>query len=162
IQHKVFYENQRTAAGIIVHADSSDPGLLHVDPVRVDRDHVGICKLRDDRDLVYTRTRDFITESVLKTDESVGTCGVLPNFDLPNLPSSRAISFAPIVLRLATLLAAGIIAFSGIQALAFPRDPLAAATVEQIEKAVRAKSPKLTGKQIDRFIDSLREARGDP
>ncbi len=33
IRHKVFFEKQGTSAGIIVADDSSDPGLLHVDPV---------------------------------------------------------------------------------------------------------------------------------
>jgi hypothetical protein len=42
------------------------------------------------------------------------------------------------------------------------RDLLGAASIEQIETAVRAKSPKLTAAQIDRFIQSLRELRGDP
>jgi hypothetical protein len=35
IHHKVFYEKQGTTAGIIVGDDSSDPGLLHVDPVAI-------------------------------------------------------------------------------------------------------------------------------
>jgi hypothetical protein len=38
---------------------------------------------------------------------------------------------------------------------------LSTATIEQIEIAVRAKSPKLTATQIDRFIQSLRELKGD-
>jgi hypothetical protein len=42
------------------------------------------------------------------------------------------------------------------------RELLGAATIEQIEAAVRSKSPKLTATQIDRFIQSLRELNGDP
>ncbi len=42
------------------------------------------------------------------------------------------------------------------------RESLSAASIEQIETAVRAKSPKLTAAQIDRFIQSLRELKGDP
>jgi tetratricopeptide (TPR) repeat protein len=42
------------------------------------------------------------------------------------------------------------------------RESLGAATIEQIETAVRAKSPKLTATQIDRFTQSLRELKGDP
>jgi tetratricopeptide (TPR) repeat protein len=41
-------------------------------------------------------------------------------------------------------------------------EALGAATIEQIETAVRDKSPKLTAAQIDRFIQSLRELKGDP
>ena len=44
IRHKVFYEKQGTTAGVIVGDDSSDPGLLHVDPVGIDADHPNICK----------------------------------------------------------------------------------------------------------------------
>ena len=162
IQHKVFYENQSTAAGMIVLPDSSDPGLLHVDPIRINRDHVKICKLPDDRDLVHIRTRDFIAEVISRTDRSAKTCGMLQEFDRPVLPAVRPNSLVPVALRLVTLAAVGTIGFSGIQALVFPRDALAAATVEQIEKVLRAKSPQLTPTQIDRFVQSLREARGDP
>jgi hypothetical protein len=42
------------------------------------------------------------------------------------------------------------------------RELLSAASIEQIETALRAKSPKSTETQIDRFIQSLRELRGDP
>jgi tetratricopeptide (TPR) repeat protein len=42
------------------------------------------------------------------------------------------------------------------------RELLNAATVEQIETVLRAKSPKPTDTQIDRFMQSLRELRGDP
>jgi hypothetical protein len=42
------------------------------------------------------------------------------------------------------------------------REALGAASIEQIETAVRAKSPKLTAAQIDRFIQSLRDLKGDP
>jgi tetratricopeptide (TPR) repeat protein len=42
------------------------------------------------------------------------------------------------------------------------RESLDAATIERIEAAVRTKSPKLTATQIDRFIQSLRELKGDP
>ena len=64
IRHKVFYEKQGTSAGIIVADDSSDPGLLHVDPVGIDADHRTICKPDGARDLVYSRTRDFIADTV--------------------------------------------------------------------------------------------------
>jgi tetratricopeptide (TPR) repeat protein len=64
LRHKVFYEKQGTAAGIIVADDSSDPGLLHVDPVGIDADHQSISKPRDAEDLLYVRTRDFVAETI--------------------------------------------------------------------------------------------------
>jgi hypothetical protein len=64
IRHKVFFEKQGTSAGIIVADDSSDPGLLHVDPVGIDADHLTICKLTGPRDLVYVRIHDFITDTI--------------------------------------------------------------------------------------------------
>jgi hypothetical protein len=96
-----------------VPADNSDPGLLHVDPVGVDADHIGICKPAHRSDVVYARTRDFIAEIL---------AGALP----------------------------------------FPSELLNATTVEQIAAAIRAKAPGLTTEQIDQFIHSLRELRGDP
>jgi hypothetical protein len=96
-----------------VPADNSDPGLLRVDPVGVDADHIGICKPAQRSDVVYARTRDFIAEIL---------AGALP----------------------------------------FPSELLNAATVEQIAAAIRAKAPGLTTEQIDQFIHSLRELRGDP
>jgi hypothetical protein len=65
IHHKVFFEKYGTAAGVIVGDESSDPGLLHVDPVGIDADHLGICKPADASDLVYTRTRDFIVDEII-------------------------------------------------------------------------------------------------
>jgi len=162
IRQKVFYEKQGTAAGVIVADDSSDPGLLHVDPVGIDADHVQICKPVDAGDLLYTRTRDFIVDEILR-DVNPGTaCGAFQALDLPTLPRSRSNKFVPIVVRLAVLLIVGLIVFKGVQALFFPPDVLRAATIEQIEIAVRAKSPKLTATQIDQFIQSLRELKGDP
>jgi tetratricopeptide (TPR) repeat protein len=42
------------------------------------------------------------------------------------------------------------------------REALSEASIDEIETAVRAKSPKLTDAQINRFIQSLRELKGDP
>ena len=52
--------------------------------------------------------------------------------------------------------------FSGAILDLLARESLSAASIEQIETAVRAQSPKLTAAQIDRFIQSLRELKGDP
>ena len=162
VHHKVFCEKQGTLAGVIVGDDSSDPGLLHVDPVGIDADHLSICKPADTNDLVYTRTRDFIVDEIIQDDGLGATHGTFRVFDLPKLPRSRFNNFAPITLRLAALLIIGLITYKGVQALFFPPDVLGAATVEQIAGAIRAKSPNLTPIQIEQFIQSLRDARGDP
>jgi len=47
-------------------------------------------------------------------------------------------------------------------ALLFPPDLLSAATVEQIEAALRATSPKPTEAQVNHIIQTLRELRGEP
>jgi tetratricopeptide (TPR) repeat protein len=161
-RHKVFYEKRGTTAGVIVADDSADPGLLHVDPVAVDADHVDICKPADDGDLVYARTRDFIMDEIVPGDPPGTAWGTPRRLDLPALPRSRSWQVAPIAVRLAVLLIIGLVAFKGVQALLFPPDLLSAATVEQIEATLRLKSPKLTATQIDQFIQSLRELRGDP
>jgi tetratricopeptide (TPR) repeat protein len=162
IRHKVFYETRGTTAGVIVADDSSDPGLLQVDPVGVDSDHLAICKPADASDLVYVRTRDFIVDEIVQDRNFSTACRSFRRFDLPTLPRSRSSKLGPIAVRLAVLLILGLIAFKGVQALLFPPDLLGAVTVEEIEAAIRAKSPKLTTTQIDQFIQSLRELRGDP
>jgi tetratricopeptide (TPR) repeat protein len=162
IRHKVFYEKRGTTAGVIVGADSGDPGLLHVDPVAVDADHVDICKPAEDDDLVYARTRDFIVDEIVPGETSGAAFGVMRRLELPTLPHSQWRNLAPVAVRLAVLLILGLVAFKGVQALLFPPDQLSAATVEHIDAALRAKTPKLTTAQIDQFIQSLRELRGDP
>ena len=162
IRHKVFYEKQGTTAGVIVGDDSSDPGLLHVDPVGIDADHRNICKPADANDLVYLRTRDFIVNEIIPNVGSSAGYGTFQASGLPQLPRSRSKQFAPIALRLALILIVGLLLFKGIEALFFPPDALGAASVEQITGAIRAKSPNLTPTQIEQFIGALREARGDP
>jgi pimeloyl-ACP methyl ester carboxylesterase len=159
IRQKVFYEKQGTTAGVIVADDSSDPGLLHVDPVGVDADHLQICKPADASDLVYARSRDFIVDEIVYDVNASKAFGAFRTLDLPALPRSQSTKFLPIAVRVAVLLIVGLIVFKGVQALFFPPDVLGAATIEQIETAVRAKSPKLTATQIDRFIQSLRKGR---
>jgi len=90
IHHKVFFEKQGTAAGIVVSDDSSDPGLLHVDPVGIDADHLGICKPADANALVYVRTRDFIVDEIIPYGCSSARYGKFQAVDLPKLPRSRS------------------------------------------------------------------------
>jgi tetratricopeptide (TPR) repeat protein len=124
IRHKVFFEKRGTTAGVIVADDSADPGLLHVDPVAVDADHIDICKPADEGDLVYARTRDFIVEEIVPGETSGADFGSLRRLGLPALPRSRSRNIAPIAVRLAVLLIVGLIGFKGVQALLFPPDLL--------------------------------------
>ena len=160
IRHKVFYEKQGTSAGVIVTDDSSDPGLLHVDPVGIDADHRTICKPAGARDLVYSRTRDFIADTI--GSETGRDHGTLQAFDLPPLPRQRSNRMLPIALRLAVLLIFGFVLFTGVRQLLFPPDVLGTATVEQIETALRNRTPPLTPTQVDQFLRSLRGLRGEP
>ena len=162
IQHKVFYEKRGTSVGVVVGDDSSDPGLLHVEPIGVDADHLTICKPADSNDLVYARTRDFLVDKILTGHGSFAAGAVRLRLDLPILPRSPSNPFVPIAIRLAILTLFALVISKGIQALFFPPDLLNAASVEQIENALRIKSPNLTSAQIEQFIKSLREARGDP
>jgi tetratricopeptide (TPR) repeat protein len=160
IRHKVFYEVRGTSAGVVVTADSGDPGLLHVDPVAIDADHLTICKPADARDLVYSRTRDFITETI---DHDTGADhGAFQALELPQLQRQRLNRIVPIALRLAALLILGFVIFTGLRQLLFPPDILGTATVEQIESTLRNRSPPPTTAQIDQFVQSLRNLRGDP
>ena len=162
VHHKVFFEKQGTTAGVIVGDDSSDPGLLHVDPVGIDADHLGICKPADANDLVYLRTRDFISDEIIPGVGSSAGYGTFQDSDLPNLPRSRSNRLVPIALRLAIISIVGLLLFKGTEALFFPPDVLGKATVEQITGVIRAQSPNLTPTQIEQFIGALREARGEP
>jgi tetratricopeptide (TPR) repeat protein len=161
IRHKVFYEKQGTTAGVIVGDDSSDPGLLHVDPVGIDADHRKISKPADVSDLVYARTRDFIVDEVIPDVGSSAGYGTFQTSDLPKLPPSRPNKFAPIALRLAVISIFSLLVFKGIEALFFPPDILSAATDDQIRGALRAKFPKLTPTQRELYINALRELQGE-
>jgi pimeloyl-ACP methyl ester carboxylesterase len=168
VRHKVFYEKRGTTAGVIVSDDSSDPGLLRVDPVPIDANHVDICKPEDESDLVYARTRDFIVDEIVPSQawgisrrfDHPPLRGDLRQFALPPLRRSRPHNFAPIAVRVSVLLIVGLIAFKGMQALLFPLDLLSAATGIKEERPpvlqVRAKSPFHTRDPLDVRIQVLR------
>jgi alpha-beta hydrolase superfamily lysophospholipase len=160
IRHKVFYEKQATSAGVIVAEDSSDPGLLHVDPVSIDADHLAICKPADTRNLVYSRTRDFVADTI--GQDTGRDHGAFLSLDLPELARQRSNRIVPIALRLAMLLIFCLVFFTGLRQLFFPADPLSMATVAQIKSALHDRWPPLTTTQIDQFVQSLRRLRGDP
>jgi hypothetical protein len=99
-------------------------------------------------------------DEVVLGDTSDAAWGALRRPDLPALPRSRSRNLAPVAVRLAVLVIVGLVAFKGVQALLF--DPLNRASVSQIAKAIREKSPGLKDEQIEQFIQVLRESRGDP
>ncbi len=164
IANRIFYETQGTAVGTIVDPGSADAGLPGAVPIGIDADHVRICKPSSEDGLLYRSTRDFLANDVFarpkgRRRKSKGTSQAAA---LPSLSVPRSKTWAPIALRLAVLLFIVFLGFQGIRHTFFPGDPLAAATVQQIEQALRAKHPKLTPEQIERFMSSLQEARGDP
>ena len=161
IRHKVFYEKQGTTAGIIVADDSSDPGLLHVDPVGIDADHLTICKPAGARDLVYSRTRDFIADTI-GHDSRAGTTARCRLSTCRNCRGNGRTECSRSFCVWRSLLILGLVFFTGVRQLIFPPDVLGTATVEQIEGALRDRSPPLTAAQIDQFLQSLRSLRGDP
>jgi pimeloyl-ACP methyl ester carboxylesterase len=142
IHHKVFYEKRGTTAGVIVADDSSDPGLLRVDPVPIDADHIDICKPADDGDLVYTRTRDFIVDEIVPAETSNAAFGSLRRPDLPPLPRPRSRNLAPVAVRLAVLLIVGLIAFKSVQALLFQPDSARSVTQPDSARSVTTTGPQ--------------------
>lgn len=159
ISHKVFYEKRGTTAGIIVEDDSSDPGLLWVDPVAIDASHIDICKPIDAREIIYSRTRDFIAN--IPRPNPITEYGQFVRYELPTLPRTSSNKLIPIILR---LIALGLLAFvilEGFGAIINPpsrRIP----TNEQIEIALRSKTRSISQPQIDQYIRSLQDLRGDP
>lgn len=107
IHHKVFYEKRGTAIGSIVADDSSDPGLLHVDPIGIDGDHQEICRPTDLKHLVYARTRDFILDEIFQGTLSGRTYGRFKALELPKVRRARSQQFLAIVARLIFLIGLG-------------------------------------------------------
>jgi hypothetical protein len=66
IDTSVLYENLPVPAlhRVIVDPASSDPGIDGVIPIRVDADHVSICKLDSEKDFVYQSVMDFINRTL--------------------------------------------------------------------------------------------------
>ena len=71
-----YYEKHTTkGVGVVVSADSADPGVPPHRPIPIDADHTGICKVLNRDDLIYSsicrRVGKFL-ESLLTSDEVVG------------------------------------------------------------------------------------------
>ncbi len=67
ISTAVFYESKPVAgfSTLIVDEASCNPGLSGVTPIRVDADHLSICKPTTDQDLVYLSVGDFISQHLV-------------------------------------------------------------------------------------------------
>ncbi len=98
---------------IVAIPDYCTSGLLHVDPVGIDADHLDICKPADVSDLVYIRTRDFIADEIVPDVGLSAGYGTFQPSDLPKLPRSRSNQVAPIALRLAIISIVGLLFFKG-------------------------------------------------
>ena len=166
IGHLIFYETQGTAAGVIVDPGSGDAGLMSVNPVPIDANHISICKPVDKTALLYQRALAFIAgvakqTSPRKTPKS-SAVPALQVFDLPAIQQTYSRPWGPILLRLAVLAFFVFIGFNGVQTVFFPGDPLAKATIEEITEALQRKDPAPSPEEIDRFVDSLRGLAGEP
>ncbi|MEH2179933.1 esterase/lipase family protein [Nostoc sp.] len=64
IDTKVFYETQPTAGILVVNEDSANPGILHVKPVAIAKDHNQIAKPSSKEDLVYLSVKQFVEKHI--------------------------------------------------------------------------------------------------
>ena len=139
ISHLIFYETQGTAAGVIVDPGSGDAGLASVIPIPIDANHVSICKPFDKNALLYRRTMariaELVKETAPKKKPKASAVPTLQVFDLPAIQQTYSRPWGPILLRLAVLVFVAFIGFKGVEAVFFPGDPLAKATVEDIRAA---------------------------
>jgi NB-ARC domain len=77
-----FFENQSAkGAGIVVDRGTADPGLAGVTVIGLDADHLGMCKPMSRDDLIYTRTLNFIRDTL--------TAAIPPPVSADDLPVTR-------------------------------------------------------------------------
>src|SRR5262249_8431167 len=122
--------------------------------------HVDIAKPIDASEILYARTRDFIATIVTKAN-STTEHGKLIQYELPALARTSTRRIIPIALRVSIL---GVLAFVMVEGVGVIISPPShrVPTNEQIEIALRTKSRNITQPQIDQFIRSLQDLRGDP
>ncbi len=160
IANAVFYETFGTAAGMVVDPGSGDGGLPGVVPLAIaNEDHRTIVKPGDRDALIYKTVSRFVREAIGTAKTKAKGVHVRPAWPEPE---KTKVNFLPFVVRLVVLMALGALLFVGARETFFARDPLSKASVAQIERALALKNPELSDEQIDRVIESLREARGEP
>ena len=109
LRHLVFYETLDTAAGRIVDEASADPGLPDVRPIPVDADHISIVKPVNCAELLYIRTRDFISEAL----EGSSDVGPYRPLQLPLVSLDHPWNILPKAIRLAALVTVGVLVLRG-------------------------------------------------
>lgn len=61
----VYYEKYKTAASVlVVPKESADPGVSGTTPVAMDKDHISICKPRDQEDLIYLGIKSHLSRAL--------------------------------------------------------------------------------------------------
>jgi pimeloyl-ACP methyl ester carboxylesterase len=64
IQHLVFFESRQTKGVRVVDETSANPGLVRVQPIPVDANHIDICKPPNRSALVYGQVKLFVGELI--------------------------------------------------------------------------------------------------
>jgi pimeloyl-ACP methyl ester carboxylesterase len=64
IKTVVMYESQPTEGALVVDASSADPGITGVHAIRMDADHLTICKPTSKNADIYLRVRNFIRDRI--------------------------------------------------------------------------------------------------
>ena len=162
IANCIFYEAAGTAAGTIVDPGSADAGFTGVVPIPIEGDHIAIAKPRDDSDLIYERTRDFLAKDIFRQARAARRRGPVEIPMRPSVSTEVPNTWVPRAIRIFALLMVGFIGFKGIQATFLPPDPLKAASVQQIEQILRNNYPDATPEQIRQFLQALENSRSEP
>jgi len=128
LQHRIFYETRNTPLGTIVDEASADPGLVGLPPIPIDADHISIVKPVDRQSLLYSRTRDFISEIPASTEQGTG----YEARPLSDIKLEQPWNIAPKAIRLALLALVCTIAFKGVQALISPPPIISSENFEKL------------------------------
>jgi pimeloyl-ACP methyl ester carboxylesterase len=110
LRHRIFYEMQKTAAGMIVDEGSGDAGLPDTRPVPIDADHISICKPLDRGALLYSRIRSSISELAPRPRKN----SAFQIYPIKEIRAERSISFVPVAIRIVALSLAGIFLAGGV------------------------------------------------
>ena len=67
IRTQVYFETQKTSGLRVVDEVSADPGLKDVLPIGIDANHITIVKLPSRENMIYQRTKQFVTDLLVTT-----------------------------------------------------------------------------------------------
>ena len=66
----VYYEKHLTnKTAVVVTRDDADPGVSGATPVAVDKDHINICKPRDQDDIIYRAVRRHVQKTLRSVEK---------------------------------------------------------------------------------------------